>query len=204
MPPTPWRSRCIWLRARRWQRWFSRALPISGPGPADLASIDPGILTGSLERLAAAVTLTESVVIFLTEPHAQSRTLAHVATVRLAHPPRALDHPRAGCARLRGAGGDRQTQVGARRRRDADPHHLQRDGARGRVVRGLRIKLTPIDNRTNVPYNPLTHHGRSGEAWRSGRSRTCGCRISGQRSPGGPIPGCRRAPWCCWTNTAGF
>ena len=60
------------------------SLPISGPGQADLASIDPGILTGSLERLAAAVTLTESVVIFLTEPHAQSRTLAHGATVRLA------------------------------------------------------------------------------------------------------------------------
>ena len=33
---------------------------------------------------AAAVTLTACVVIFLTEPHVQSRTLAHGATVRLA------------------------------------------------------------------------------------------------------------------------
>ena len=60
------------------------SMPISGPGLADLASIDQGILTGTLERLAAAVTLNECVVIFLTEPHAQSRTLAHGATVRLA------------------------------------------------------------------------------------------------------------------------
>jgi len=60
------------------------SLPLFGPGPADLAPIDQGLLTGTLERLAAAVTLTASVVIFLTEPHAQSRTLAHGATVRLA------------------------------------------------------------------------------------------------------------------------
>jgi len=42
------------------------SMPLSGPGLTDLASIDQGILTGTLERLAAAVTLTESVVIFLT------------------------------------------------------------------------------------------------------------------------------------------
>jgi recombination protein RecA len=59
-------------------------LSIAGPGQADLAAIDQGLLNGMLERLATAVTLTECVVIFLTEPHAQSRTLAHVATVRLA------------------------------------------------------------------------------------------------------------------------
>jgi recombination protein RecA len=59
------------------------SLPLFGPGPADLAPIDQGLLTGTLERLATAVTLTACVVIFLTEPHAQSRTLAHGASVRL-------------------------------------------------------------------------------------------------------------------------
>ncbi len=39
---------------------------------------------GALERLAALVTETETAVIFLTEPATQSRTLAHVAAVRLA------------------------------------------------------------------------------------------------------------------------
>lgn len=56
-------------------------------GLADLAptSREAGaMLEGMLERLAALVTLTETVVIFLTEPHAQSRALAHLATVRLA------------------------------------------------------------------------------------------------------------------------
>jgi len=41
-------------------------------------------LAGTLERLATSVTLTETAVLFLSEPHAQSRTLAHVAAVRLA------------------------------------------------------------------------------------------------------------------------
>jgi hypothetical protein len=39
---------------------------------------------GALERLAVVVTQTRTAVLFLTEPYAQSRTLAHVATVRLA------------------------------------------------------------------------------------------------------------------------
>jgi recombination protein RecA len=42
-----------------------------------------GLATGMLERLAAVVTQTQTAVLFLTEPYAQSRTLAHVATVRL-------------------------------------------------------------------------------------------------------------------------
>jgi hypothetical protein len=37
-----------------------------------------------LERMATVVTRTRTAVLFLTEPYAQSRTLAHVATVRLA------------------------------------------------------------------------------------------------------------------------
>jgi len=53
-------------------------------GTADLAQTDPALVAGSLERLAALVTQTQTAVIFLTEPHAQSKTLAHVATVRLA------------------------------------------------------------------------------------------------------------------------
>jgi recombination protein RecA len=53
-------------------------------GTADLAQVDPAIVSGSLERLAAIVTQTQTVVIFLSEPGAQFRTLAHVAAVRLA------------------------------------------------------------------------------------------------------------------------
>jgi recombination protein RecA len=53
-------------------------------GTTELAQVDPALVTGHLERLAAAVTRTRAAVIFLTEPQAQSRTLAHVATVRLA------------------------------------------------------------------------------------------------------------------------
>ncbi len=54
-------------------------------GLADLLA-NPGIeplLAGALERLAASVTHTETAVIFLSEPQAQYRTLAHLATVRL-------------------------------------------------------------------------------------------------------------------------
>ena len=53
-------------------------------GTADLAQVDPAIVSGSLERLAAIVTQTQTVVIFLSELGVQSRTLAHVAAVRLA------------------------------------------------------------------------------------------------------------------------
>jgi len=60
-------------------------------GTAQLAQADPATVTGSLERLATVVTQTQTAVIFLTErasaspkPGAQSTTLAHVATVRLA------------------------------------------------------------------------------------------------------------------------
>jgi RecA/RadA recombinase len=42
------------------------------------------LVTGMLERLSAIVAGTQTVALFLTEPYAQSRTLAHVATVRLA------------------------------------------------------------------------------------------------------------------------
>jgi hypothetical protein len=48
-----------------------------------LADLLPGV-DGMLERLATVVTQTRTAVLFLTEPHARSRTLAHVATVRLA------------------------------------------------------------------------------------------------------------------------
>ena len=53
-------------------------------GTVNLAQVDPAIVSGSLERLAALVTQTQTAVIFLSEPAAQSRTLAHVAAVRLA------------------------------------------------------------------------------------------------------------------------
>ena len=60
-------------------------------GTAELAQTDPALVAGSLERLATLVTQTQTAVIFLTErasaspkPGAQSKTLAHVATVRLA------------------------------------------------------------------------------------------------------------------------
>jgi RecA/RadA recombinase len=44
----------------------------------------PGLAAGMLERLAVVVTQTRTAVLFLTEPYAQSRTLAHVAAVRVA------------------------------------------------------------------------------------------------------------------------
>jgi recombination protein RecA len=53
-------------------------------GMVDLAQVDPAVVSGSLERLATLATQTQTAVIFLTEPQAQSRTLAHAATVRLA------------------------------------------------------------------------------------------------------------------------
>jgi hypothetical protein len=45
---------------------------------------NPGLAAGVLERLATVVTQTRTAVLFLMEPPAQSRTLAHVAAVRLA------------------------------------------------------------------------------------------------------------------------
>lgn len=51
---------------------------------AQLKEADPGLVAGALEHLAAGVAGSATVVIFLAEPGAQSRTLAHVATVRLA------------------------------------------------------------------------------------------------------------------------
>ena len=53
-------------------------------GTVNLAQVDPAIVSGSLERLATLVTQTQTAVIFLSEPATQSRTLAHVAAVRLA------------------------------------------------------------------------------------------------------------------------
>ncbi len=55
-------------------------------GMADLpgsASIEP-VLAGTLERLATVVARTETAALFLAEPYAQYRTLAHVAALRLA------------------------------------------------------------------------------------------------------------------------
>ena len=52
-------------------------------GATCLAPADAGALAGSLERLASTVTQTQASVIFLTDPRAAFRTLAHVATVRL-------------------------------------------------------------------------------------------------------------------------
>ncbi len=49
-----------------------------------LKEIDQALVAGALERLAVAVAQTPTAVLFLAEPGAQSRTLAHVATVRLA------------------------------------------------------------------------------------------------------------------------
>ncbi|MCX6029394.1 MAG: hypothetical protein NT169_08840 [Chloroflexi bacterium] len=51
---------------------------------AELRQADQATVAGALERLATVVTQTQTAVICLTEPRAQSRTLAHVATVRLA------------------------------------------------------------------------------------------------------------------------
>jgi RecA/RadA recombinase len=53
-------------------------------GTVQLAQADAATVAGSLERLATLVTQTQTAVIFLTEPQAQSRTLAHAATIRLA------------------------------------------------------------------------------------------------------------------------
>jgi recombination protein RecA len=56
-------------------------------GLADLAQgrkESLGQTIGMLERLATAVTRTQTAVLFLAEPYAQFRTLAHVATIRLA------------------------------------------------------------------------------------------------------------------------
>jgi recombination protein RecA len=52
--------------------------------PATRGFPSAGLVDGILERLATVVTQTQTAVLFLTEPYAQSRTLAHVATVRLA------------------------------------------------------------------------------------------------------------------------
>jgi recombination protein RecA len=51
-------------------------------GARGAASVE-SVLAGTLERLATVVTLTETAVLFLSEPRAQYRTLAHLATVRL-------------------------------------------------------------------------------------------------------------------------
>jgi recombination protein RecA len=51
---------------------------------ADLQPEDEPVLAGTLERLATVVTNTSTAVLFLSEPEAEFRTLAHVATVRLA------------------------------------------------------------------------------------------------------------------------
>ena len=52
-------------------------------GTAQLKDADQAAVAGALERLAVVVAQSATAVIFLTEPDAQSRTLAHVATVRL-------------------------------------------------------------------------------------------------------------------------
>lgn len=52
--------------------------------PGDAAAPDPATLAGSLERLAALVTQTQTAVIFLTEPRGYTRALAYAAAVRLA------------------------------------------------------------------------------------------------------------------------
>jgi recombination protein RecA len=53
-------------------------------GPAQNKQSPVEQATGLLERLATVVAGTQTAVLFLTEPHAQLRTLAHVAAVRLA------------------------------------------------------------------------------------------------------------------------
>jgi recombination protein RecA len=52
-------------------------------GLSDLRHESESQFAGTLERLATVVTGTQTAVIFLSEPHVQFRTLAHVATVRL-------------------------------------------------------------------------------------------------------------------------
>jgi recombination protein RecA len=49
----------------------------------ELRGANQAAVVGALERLATVVAQTQTVVIFLSEPRAQARTLAHVATVRL-------------------------------------------------------------------------------------------------------------------------
>lgn len=49
-----------------------------------LGEAEQATVAGALERLAVVVAQTSTAVLFLAEPGAQSRTLAHVATVRLA------------------------------------------------------------------------------------------------------------------------
>ncbi len=53
-------------------------------GTVQLKGADQAQASGALERLAVVVAQTPTAVIFLAEPGEQSRTLAHVATVRLA------------------------------------------------------------------------------------------------------------------------
>lgn len=50
----------------------------------ELAGAAEATVAGALAHLATSVTHTQTAVIFLTEPHAQARALAHAATVRLA------------------------------------------------------------------------------------------------------------------------
>ena len=52
-------------------------------GVAAITPGETGQLTGTLERLAAGVTRTNTAILFVTEPNAQFHTLAHVATLRL-------------------------------------------------------------------------------------------------------------------------
>ena len=53
-------------------------------GTAQLKDADQAAVAGALERLAVGVAQSTTAVIFLAVPGAQSRTLAHVAAVRLA------------------------------------------------------------------------------------------------------------------------
>ncbi len=52
-------------------------------GIADLPPESEPLLAGTLPRLSTAVSATQTVVIFLSEPQATYRTLAHLASVRL-------------------------------------------------------------------------------------------------------------------------
>ncbi len=52
-------------------------------GMAELLAADAGVVAAGLEYLATAVPQTPTALIFLSEPQAQCRTLAHVAAVRL-------------------------------------------------------------------------------------------------------------------------
>ncbi len=85
------------------------SLPISGPGPADLASIDPG----DPDRFTGTVGGCGDV--DRKRGHLPDRAARPIQNAgprgnrALGHPPRTLDHPRAGCTGLRGAGGNRKT-----------------------------------------------------------------------------------------------